>query len=490
MFSDAASVLRAVDSGFAGASVLVVGDVMLDRYVWGDVARISPEAPVPVVRVKSRSVAAGGAANVAANLAGLGVRTSLIGVRGNDAFGITLSSLLAEIGVSVDGLIAVAGRPTITKTRIIGGHQQMLRLDDENVLPIGAAVEDALIDAVEHGLEAATVVVLSDYAKGVLTGRCCREIIARAAARGIPVLVDPKGTDYEKYSGATAVTPNVKELAAATGESEEDRERLYAAATRLRERFGIGKWVITEGERGISLLNGASSHHFPATAREVFDVSGAGDTVMAVLAASIAAQLPIEDAVRLANVAGGVVVGKVGTSPIERTELIDAVDRKRSSEQARKIVEIDRLLKWVADWRARGERIVFTNGCFDLIHAGHVTYLEKAREEGHRLVVGINTDQSVRRLKGSNRPIVHELDRARVLGSLSSIDAVVFFDTDTPLDLIQAIRPDVLVKGDDYSFDDVVGSKEIRDWNGRVVLVPRVEGRSTTGILDRILELA
>ncbi len=488
MFTDNEAVLGIVRSGFEAKHVLVVGDVMLDRYVWGDVTRVSPEAPVPVVRVARRTEAAGGAANVAANLAGLGIRASLVTVFGADADGARLSALLTSLGVEIAGSLVLDSRPTITKTRVIGGHQQMMRLDEEETSPLETCEEASLVDAVSERLDGAAVVILSDYAKGVLSASCCREIIARAEGRGTPVLVDPKGLDYTKYAGATVVTPNVKELAAAAGRADGDRDGLRLSAMHLRAQCRIGMWIITQGERGILLMDSSSVRHFPAMARDVFDVSGAGDTVIATLAASMAAGLQIDDAVRLANIAAGVVVGKVGTVPIERSELLAALELRRFSELAGKIVERAPLLKRVSEWRSRGDRIVFTNGCFDIVHVGHVTYLEKARDEGHRLVVGLNTDRSVRVLKGKDRPIVPEMDRARVLASLASVDAVVLFDSETPIDLINSIRPDVIVKGDDYSVDDVVGAKEVREWRGDVVLIPMVEGRSTTQIMGRILE--
>lgn len=366
----------------------------------------------------------------------------------------------------------------------------MVRLDEEKSSPLNETQSAGIVDATIRRLDRAEAVVLSDYAKGTLGAATCQEIIAQAAARGIPVLVDPKGTDYQKYAGATIVTPNLGELAAATGRTEGDEDGCPTAAMLLREQCRFGMCVVTRGEMGISLVDDTGIRHFPATAREVFDVSGAGDTVIAVLAASTAAGLTITDAIRVANVAAGVVVGKVGTVSIERAELLAALEFKRMSEQANKVVELDDLLKRVAAWRSRGERIVFTNGCFDLIHVGHVTYLEKARDEGHRLIVGLNTDRSVRQLKGRDRPIVHEMDRALVLGSLASIDAVVLFDDASPLRLIEAIHPDVLVKGDDYAVEDVVGADDVRKWGGRVVLVPVVKGRSTSRIMDRILELA
>ncbi|MBF0427256.1 MAG: D-glycero-beta-D-manno-heptose-7-phosphate kinase, partial [Magnetococcales bacterium] len=399
--------LHALATDFDRQEILVIGDVMLDRYLWGQVQRISPEAPVPIVRLTRESEGLGGAANVAMNLARLGVRPRMAGLIGSDADGQRLRQALEQAGVDAALVQEVADWPTITKTRVVGGHQQMLRLDREEPLAAGT-VQEALLAAILEQLDQRAppaVIILSDYAKGVLTKALCQAVIARARAGGIPVLVDPKGKAYDKYRGATALSPNRSELGAAVGMETDQLEPLLVAGEQLRQRLEIDFLAVTLSEHGIALLEGEGEpRHLPAAARAVFDVSGAGDTVIATLAAGLAVGLSRLDALRLANLAAGVVVGKVGTTPITRDELHAAVISGNERQQAEKCLALEQAAALVATWRARGERVVWTNGCFDLIHAGHVTYLEKARRLGNRLVVGLNTDRSVRALKGPERP--------------------------------------------------------------------------------------
>ncbi len=483
---------EAVQRGFVPGTgtpraVLVVGDLMLDRYLWGEVVRISPEAPVPIVRLTRETDRVGGAGNVAANLVGLGVETIVAGPVGVDAEGARLGALLTEAGIDTSGLVECADSPTVCKIRVIGGHQQMLRIDRERPVQSSPASEQALtvrvLDLIERRQPAA--VVLSDYAKGALTAPICRAIIDSSRALGIPVLIDPKGRDISKYRGATTLTPNLQELSAMCGVLSTDTEGMLAAGEQLVRELDLDFLALTRGEAGISLLRpGQPPLHLPVTARQVFDVSGAGDTVIATLAAGLVSGLQPAESLELANFAAGVVVGKVGTTPISRTELLLELERREVVEQADKICELNQLLFRVAEWRQKGVRIVFTNGCFDLLHAGHVTYLEKARRFGDRLVVGLNTDRSVRVLKGESRPVIHEVDRARVLAALAAVDAVILFDSETPLELIRSIRPDVLVKGDDYREDQVVGGDEVKNWGGHVALVPVVPGRSSSKIIS------
>jgi D-beta-D-heptose 7-phosphate kinase/D-beta-D-heptose 1-phosphate adenosyltransferase len=472
---------------WATARFLVVGDLMLDRYLWGDVARISPEAPVPVVRLTSQTERCGGAANVALNLAGLGLRVAVAGFVGTDPAGDTLVKLLADSGVEVGGVVRVSERATITKTRVIGGHQQMLRIDAEHDQPV-------TLDEL-HRLEAAvwrelalrpSAVVLSDYAKGALAPEICAGLIREARRSAVPVFVDPKGHDWGKYAGATGMTPNRAELALACGLPGASFAELLEAGQRLREHLGLDFIAVTRGEEGISLIRSSGVSHSPAVAKSVFDVSGAGDTVIAVTAAGVVAGLGVLESIHVANVAAGIVIGKIGTAPIERDELLQALSTERTLEQAHKICDIEEALRRVERWRASGERVVFTNGCFDLIHLGHVTFLERARREGDRLVVGVNSDRSVRSLKGPSRPVIPAEERARVLAALECVDGVVIFDQDTPLDLIQRLRPEVLAKGADCCEDEVIGAGEIRRWNGRVCLIPLVPGYSSRRILERI----
>ncbi|MGB5834037.1 MAG: D-glycero-beta-D-manno-heptose-7-phosphate kinase [Thiohalocapsa sp.] len=486
MFRQADKVSAAVHGRFHGRRVLVVGDLMLDRYLWGDVRRISPEAPVPVLRLERETEVAGGAANVARNLVELGVAVTLAGVTGLDAQRECLLGLLAQQGVDTDCVISDPARPTTTKTRLVGDHQQMLRIDSEQVGAIPTAIGESLLAALEARLSDCDAVVLSDYAKGVFTGGICARIIAAAKARGLPILIDPKGSDFTRYRGATAITPNRAELAIAAGVEGGDLNGLLAAAERLREQLGLEQVLLTLGELGVALVDAAGVQRIPAVTREVFDVSGAGDTVIATVAAGRAAGLDPIDTAHLANLAAGVVVGKIGTAAIAADELAAAIADEAALEQAAKVGDLDDVLAQVQQWRNQGERIVFTNGCFDLLHVGHVTYLERARRYGHRLVVGLNTDRSVRALKGTERPLIGESDRARVLAALAAVDAVVLFDDETPIALIHAIRPDVLAKGADYLEDEVVGAVEVKSWGGQVALVPLVDNRSSSGIIERL----
>lgn len=481
--------IEVVKNGFAArdAWALVIGDLMLDRYLWGEVERISPEAPVPVVLLKNETECAGGAANVAANLAGLNITTRLVGFIGDDDNGVRLQRAIAELGVEADGLVKAERHPTIAKTRILGGHQQMMRLDQEDRAQYSDADMQHLLTALNRQLAGQpAVVVLSDYAKGVLTPALCQAVIREARTRNIPVVVDPKGRDYSKYAGATALTPNKRETADACGVSVHDNEALLAAAARLRATLQLDFLAVTRSEEGVSLIEDGHTLHIPATAKQVFDVSGAGDTVIATLAAGLIAGLERKQALHLANLAAGVVVGKVGTAPIKHAELLHELTVEDSTQQADKVCELDTLLARVAVWRAAGEKIVFTNGCFDLLHAGHVTYLEGARKLGDRLIVGLNTDRSVSALKGPSRPVIHEADRARVMAALESVDAVILFDEDTPLTLIRATKPDVLAKGSDYTEDQVVGGSDVKAWGGRVALVELVPGRSTSKIIGKL----
>ena len=464
---------------------LVIGDVMLDRYLMGDVSRISPEAPVPVVLLKNQHDRAGGAANVAANLALLGIKTHIIGCVGDDGEATILLDLIAKSGIDHSGMIHSNHRPTVAKTRILSGHQQMMRLDQESNSAFSAEENTLLLAAIQHQLALKpAIVILSDYAKGVLGSEICQQVIALCNAQKIPVLVDPKGHDYSKYSHATALTPNKKEAAEACATTTHDTELIDKAAA-LKDKLDLQFFVVTRGDEGISLIDD-HAHLLPATAKQVFDVSGAGDTVIATLAAGLMHALTPLESLQLANVAAGVVVGKVGTVPITRDELIEALTSEQSSEQAHKVCGLPQLLQKVESWRKNKQKIVFTNGCFDLLHAGHVTYLEAAKKRGDKLILGLNTDRSVSALKGPTRPVVNENDRARVLAALESIDAVILFDEDTPLNLINAIRPDVIAKGSDYTADQVVGGKEVESWGGEIALIDLVAGRSTSNIIKKM----
>ena len=437
MIANFPEILALVESGWRQVPVLVVGDVMLDQYIWGDVERISPEAPVPVVRATLRDDKPGGAANVAMNLARLGACVTLVGFGGGDAEQQTLEALLAQDGIEAR-LTAIPAVPTTRKLRILAGHQQIMRLDMETTSAFSSADHDALLQNALAALPSARVVVLSDYAKGVLTERVCRSLIGEARSRNIPVLVDPKQRSFERYHGATAVCPNLKELAIATGEPSDDLERLLAAAQSQLPLLDLEFIAATLGGKGIAIVRRHSRLHVPAVARQVYDVSGAGDTVIAVLALALACGVEIATAAQLANVAAGIVVSKVGTVPIAREELLGVLSQEMSMQMGEKVMQREALLARVAAWRLSGDHVVFTNGCFDLLHIGHIRLLEQARRKGDRLIVGLNSDQSVRGLKGPQRPIMGEAERARILAALSAVDAVVVFSESTPLRLIES----------------------------------------------------
>jgi len=475
-------VMEKIKQKWAAKRLLVVGDVMLDKYIWGEVGRISPEAPVPVVRATHQSHQPGGAANVAMNISKLGAQVVVIGFTGGDEDESLLTEGLRTHGISTEFVVS-EGFPTITKQRILGGRQQMLRVDSERLGTRSESDYERLLERVLARLAGCNAVVLSDYAKGALTAEVCQAVIQTARGQGIPVLVDPKSADFARYRGATTICPNRAELSAAVhGDSYDLKALLHAAEVQVQQ-LGIEFLSATLGERGIALVRAGNSFVVPAVARQVFDVSGAGDTVIAVLALCLASGLTPETSVELANIAAGIVVGKVGTVPVEKYELLAALAPEIALHGENKVVTRQELTQRVAQWKANGERVAFTNGCFDLLHVGHITVLEQARGFGDRLIVAINSDTSIRNLKGPGRPVVGETDRARVLAALAAVDAVVVFDEPTPLEVIVATRPDVIVKGGDYAVDTVVGANEVMCWGGQVKIVPLVEGHSTTQIL-------
>jgi D-beta-D-heptose 7-phosphate kinase/D-beta-D-heptose 1-phosphate adenosyltransferase len=482
MTPDLRDIIPLVEAGWHHVPVLVVGDVMLDQYVWGEVERISPEAPVPVVRALLRDEKPGGAANVAMNLAGLGASVTLLGFAGGDPEQRALEGRVAQEGIEPQ-LITVPSVPTTTKLRILSGHQQMMRLDSESMAAFSVDHYRQLIDRARAALEACAVVVLSDYAKGALTEEVCQAVIDEARRRDIPVLVDPKNQSFARYRGATVLCPNRKELAAATGDSAIELRRLLDKTRGLLPALEVEIMAVTLGDRGIAVVRSDSLFRAPAVTKQVFDVSGAGDTVIATLALALACQVPMETAAHLANIAAGIVVSKVGTVPISREELLGALSENFPPQIGDKVLRLEQLVAHVSAWRAQGHRIVFTNGCFDILHVGHIQLLEEARRKGGRLIVGLNSDSSVRELKGASRPIVGQSERAKVLAALGAVDAVIVFAEHTPLHLIEAIRPDILVKGGDYTEETVVGAREVRAWGGRLELIPLVGGISTTQLI-------
>ena len=422
--------VQLIENRWNGKHILVVGDVMLDKYIHGNVDRISPEAPVPVVHASRRTQQPGGAANVAMNVAGLGARATVVGFAGDDEDGLGLAQVLKSAEIEAH-LIAVPGVPTTSKLRILGGSQQIVRLDIESTTPRPAESYSALVQKVRDLLPGTDGVILSDYAKGALTAEVCQTIIAEARRAGLPVLVDPKGRDFGRYRGATTISPNLKELALATGDPGAAMEDVLGNGLSLLAKLGLEYLTVTLGEKGIVVLDARGEFHAPAVARQVFDVSGAGDTVIATLALAAACGVPVEDAARLANIAAGIVVGKLGTVPVARHELVAALTEFSGTETREKVLDLPRLLVRAAEWRASGHTIVFTNGCFDILHVGHISLLEDCRRFGGKVVVGMNSDASVSRLKGPERPIVGERERARILAALAATDAVVVFDAPT-----------------------------------------------------------
>jgi len=467
--------------------VLVIGDLMLDRYLWGAVERISPEAPVPVVLLDKESSRPGGAANVAANLSGLGLNCRLIGCVGEDDAGWHLTRAISESQVETSAIVRLPNWPTITKTRIVGGHQQMLRVDRESSTPFDVDELKRLNAAIHLSLQdSPAIIILSDYAKGVLHPEICRMVISRAKAANIPVLVDPKGRDYTKYRGATALTPNLRETSEVCG-CIGSIEALLDAAAGLRRELELDFLAVTRSEEGISLIEQDSHLHIPAMAKQVFDVSGAGDTVIATLAAGLVAGLNHVDALHLANLAAGIVVGKVGTVPVGRDELLAELTVECLREQTGKICDLSRLLLLANHWRSAGQRIVFTCNCFDPLHAGHITYLEAARKLGDCLIVGLSTGCSMDGMKEMMcSAAIHEQDRARFIAALEVVDAVILFDEERPLKLIELVKPDVLVLEDDYTENQVFGDAEVTSWGGTVVLVPIFSGQSGRDMICRM----
>jgi D-beta-D-heptose 7-phosphate kinase/D-beta-D-heptose 1-phosphate adenosyltransferase len=478
--------LAALVDTLRGARVLCLGDVMLDRFVYGEVTRVSPEAPIPVCRITDETSMLGGAGNVVRNLVALGARADTVFVVGDDDPGREVSRLVDGLAGVKSVVLNEPGRPTTVKTRYFASGQQLLRADHESDAAIASTTEEALVRAASKMLAVAGVLVLSDYGKGALTPGVVARLIARARELDVPVIVDPKGTDYSRYRGATIVTPNRRELAEATGRKLGGDDDIVSAANSLIEACEIGAVLVTRSAEGMTLVAPRAAHHLKAEAREVFDVSGAGDTVVAWLAAACAAGIAPVDSARLANIAAGIVVSKSGTAVVHPDEVMDALRASELLSGERKAVSLAVALDRIAAWRRRGERIAFTNGCFDLIHPGHVSLLSQARATADRLVVGLNSDASTKRLKGPKRPIQSETARAAVLGSFAAVDLVVIFDEDTPTKLIEALRPDVLVKGADYRVDQVVGAEFVQSYGGRVVLAELAEGHSTTATIRRM----
>jgi D-beta-D-heptose 7-phosphate kinase/D-beta-D-heptose 1-phosphate adenosyltransferase len=481
--------IESLFSHTASLRCLVVGDLMLDEYLWGKAERISPEAPVQVVDVLREELRLGGAGNVVNNMTALGVQVAVCSVVGDDENGWALLKEFSARNVSTEAVFRDPSRRTSRKTRVVAANQQIVRIDRETKESLTAAFEKLVCEWIAAHAGEFNAIVLSDYNKGVLTPSVITAAVAAGSAAGIKVLVDPKGADFARYCGATLLTPNRKEAEIAAGIVIRDAETLAQAAAIIMDSVGLQHLLITRSEEGMSLFSRSSEAvHIPTVAREVFDVSGAGDTVLAALAVGIASGLTMAEAAMLANIAAGIAVGKLGTSIVTPQEIIDAVALTHRDSDS-KIKTLDVLTSAISAEKTRGRRVVFTNGCFDLLHAGHVKYLQKTRRLGDILVLGLNSDASVRRLKGEKRPLICEDERAHILAALDCIDYVVVFDEDTPLELITALKPDILAKGGDYKIEGVVGRDFVESYGGRVELVSFVDGKSTSNIIERVLEL-
>ena len=474
---------------FSSATILCLGDVMLDRFAYCESERISPEAPVPVLLLQRTESALGGAGNVARNIAALGGNALLMGLVGHDPAGEEVRALTAAAAGLSDRTVASAGRSTVCKTRYLAGHQQILRVDQEQTHDLDAAEEAALIEAAERAIPQADAVILSDYRKSVLGPRVLAAAMARARGRGIPVYVDPKSEDFGRYRGATCITPNQRELAQAARLPVTSDAEIIAAARKVLRQAGAAAILAKRSDKGMALVEASGDVHLEAArAREVYDVTGAGDTVIAVLALACASGYSLPQAMHLANTAAGIVVSKLGTATVELDELMlelsrDVRDREWHHAKYYTAAEAETLAR---RWKSRGLTVGFTNGCFDILHAGHIALLAAARAQCDRLIVALNSDPGVRRLKGAKRPVNALADRSAVMAAVESVDAVISFDEETPIELIRRLKPDVLVKGGDYTKEGVVGAAEVEAAGGRVVLVDLVEGRSTTRLIDAI----
>ncbi len=470
---------------FSSRTIVVIGDVMLDQYFWGDVERISPEAPVPVVKVHKKTTSLGGGGNVAMNLKGLKSGHRLIGLRGFDENGKHLAAILDKEAIQ-HSLATIQTHPTTTKTRILSQGQQLIRLDEERSQSIDEQAVDTLFNILDDCLDTAAGVIISDYGKGIFKSNAAQRIIHRCRSLNIPVFVDPKGHDWGRYKGATCITPNSAEFNLVASFDEFDDSTLEKQAKKTIEQLNLQYILMTRGARGMSLFRAHHpAVHISTEAQEVFDVSGAGDTVIATLAAAFCSGMQMQNAARLANTAAGIVVGKIGTKPIIHTELKQALSDQAFTGAA-KSVDVGRAAEIVKEWRKDGQRVVFTNGCFDILHVGHIQLLHAAAAQGDRLIIGLNSDSSVKILKGESRPVVSEMERAALLSSIRGVDLVVMFDEETPIELIRRFTPDVLVKGGDYTPETVVGHEVVEQSNGRVVIVPLVDGVSTTKVIASI----
>ena len=482
-----ALLLEKVLTSAKNVSVLVLGDVMLDQYIYGTIDRISPEAPVQVVNWREQRSGLGGAANVANNLAQLGCHVFLAGVVGSDATADELLNTAKAMGINTAGVVTDADRPTTLKTRVIAHRQQVIRIDREGGSQISDGSAKVLLDRVRKYIPSVDGIILSDYAKGVLRSDFCASVIQAGSSNHKRVLVDPKGDDFRKYRGAFLLTPNKAELGRATQLPVRNEDEIRAAIACLLSQTECEAILVTRSEEGMSLYTRTGSEtHIQTEARDVFDITGAGDTVISMIARVFFAGQDLETAARLANIAAGIKVGKFGAAAVS-VEEISAAIRQRENEGTRKVVELSQAKQLVSLARSQGRKVVFTNGCFDLLHAGHVQLLQKAKALGQVLIVAINDDASVRQTKGNGRPLISAMDRARIIAALEAVDHVIIFSGLTPLHLIEELRPDVLVKGGNYNLEEVIGRKEVEKYGGRVVLIPTIDTQSSSQIIKEIV---
>lgn len=471
------------------ARLLCLGDIMLDCFVYGRVERISPEAPVPVFHMTHKTGAIGGAGNVVRNLSALGVETFFCGMKGKDTEGEDLKKLINDLPKTTGFLIEDTHRPTTHKVRYLAHNQQMLRVDNESSLPLSSDLQAQVKAYFQTQLSFVDGIIFSDYGKGMLPASLLKDLISLARQAGKPVIIDPKGADYSIYRGATVLTPNLRELAQATRMPVSKDEQIVEAALSLIHQYDIKAVLVTRSEQGMSLIRANHApFHIPTQAVEVFDVSGAGDTVIAAFSATLLSGASLEEAAYLANIAAGLVVAKVGTATVRSEEIRNLLKKKESHFEKNKHVKMSEATDLVIQWKRQGKKIGFTNGCFDLLHPGHIALLQEAKSTCDKLVIGLNSDASIQRLKGPERPIQSQEARETVLASLEVVDMVVIFEEDTPLTLIQALRPDVLVKGADYTLDKVVGAQEVQSWGGEVLLINLVPEQSTTKTVHKIKE--
>jgi len=479
--------LAGLIEGLNGAQVLCIGDVMLDRYVTGSVERISPEAPIPVLCIEHEHTMLGGVGNVAANIAALNGGGRFTAVIGDDGAGHEITRLLSALKDISTNLVTIADRHTTLKTRFVGAAQQLMRADLESCQALSDAEQNTVLSHATSSIGAHGAVILSDYGKGVLSFDTITAIITQAKAANVPVIVDPKGNDYARYQGASLVTPNKKELMEATQLPVDTDDEVVAACRKLISQCGVQGVLATRSADGMTLVQKDQDPvHLSAEAREVFDVSGAGDTVVATLALAVASGTSWVQAATLANTAAGIVVAKSGTATVSSAELSQALLHQDLGAAEAKVASLDQALTTVANWRDQGLQIGFTNGCFDLLHPGHISLLSQSKAACDRLVLGLNSDASVKRLKGDSRPVQTEASRAAVLGALAAVDLVVIFGEDTPINLIETLKPNVLIKGADYTIDTVVGADIVQSYGGKVVLANLEDGHSTTGTLERL----